>query len=110
MTKRIKDDLRMQIIQFLPEALDKALMSYRLFASQLRYKKTTDFKAHHDAGKVALAHVELLLKLAKWVEPELSKSKRDHDVINLEEMIVNARQEVRRHNKMRGDNQGADIT
>lgn len=60
---------RAQIAGFLPRALGTAIKSYDNFLSKKQGEtKPEDFKAHHDACKVALAHIELLVRLAKWVE------------------------------------------
>ncbi len=74
---KIEEKTREQIATFLPEALNKALSSYQDFASGhntgSQKTKTDDvpqdakaFKDHHDACKVAIAHIQLLIKLAEW--------------------------------------------
>ncbi|MCB9988647.1 MAG: hypothetical protein H6868_04835 [Rhodospirillales bacterium] len=70
MTDTISDATRAQIAEFLPRALGTAIASYELFFDRQPEEKEDpkDFKAHHDACKVAIAHIELLIKLAKWAE------------------------------------------
>ncbi len=55
---------RERIAKFLPKALETALSSYRNFSRAKPESGAEHFKKHHDACKVALAHIELLLKLA----------------------------------------------
>lgn len=61
---------RAEVAQFLPSALKTALKSYRQFMAQDVAQTPKEFGAHHTAGKVALAHVDLLLKLARWADLE----------------------------------------
>lgn len=64
---------RAQIAAMLPQAIESAMLSYQNFLdrkdSPSEKKSSADlFKDHHNACKVALAHVALLLKLAKWAD------------------------------------------
>lgn len=76
---KIDERTRTQIAAFLPDAIQTAIQSYQDFADEQvtipcdKDKKATNntsknFKDHHDACKVAIAHIELLLKLAKWAD------------------------------------------
>lgn len=68
---RIEDKTRESIAAFLPDILDKALVSYAAFAeSDMPGTEAKDFTAHHNACKVAIAHIELLIKLARWADME----------------------------------------
>ena len=66
--EKTEEMTRGQIAAFLPRALATAIASYDLFLGQTDMNDPQKFKAHHDACKVALAHIELLLKLAQWAE------------------------------------------
>ncbi|MCB1530915.1 MAG: hypothetical protein H6853_04840 [Rhodospirillales bacterium] len=70
MTKdKIKEETRLYLQEFLPEALTRALDSYHRFSErEAPQDDAKAFSAHHTACKVAIAHIELLLKLAKWAE------------------------------------------
>lgn len=70
MTKnQIKEKTRLYLQVFLPEALSRALESYHRFSKrEAPQDDAKEFSAHHTACKVAIAHIELLLKLAKWAE------------------------------------------
>ena len=65
---QIETRTRAQIAEFLPKAIDTALTSYQLFSEQDIPEEAKEFKAHHDACKVAIAHIELLIKLAGWAD------------------------------------------
>lgn len=66
----IENDSRAQIAAFLPEAIAKALNSYHGFVTRGAEDDgdAKVFAAHHTACKVAVAHIELLLKLARWAD------------------------------------------
>ncbi len=65
-----EDDMREHIAQALPLALLAAMESYQFFLEQEVSNEAKEFKAHHDAGKAAIAHIELLIKLASWAGVE----------------------------------------
>lgn len=71
---QIDDRTREHIAAFLPDAVEKAINSYLKFAkkgvktNEDDETEPSDFKSHHDACKVAIAHIELLLKLAQWAD------------------------------------------
>lgn len=68
---RIENKTRESIAAFLPDILDKALLSYAAFAeNNAPGDEAKDFTAHHNACKVAIAHIELLIKLARWADLE----------------------------------------
>lgn len=67
MTRRSKKMItqsRDDIAKFLPDALAKAFRSYHEFMEQDVPEDAKGFGAHHTAAKVAIAHIELLMKLA----------------------------------------------
>ena len=66
--QKIEDDTRRRIAAFLPGAIAKALGSYELFSGQDAPDEAKEFTAHHNACKVAIAHIELLIKLARWAD------------------------------------------
>lgn len=69
---KIEQRMREDIATFLPNAIQSALKSYQSFseeeAADPKVTKAKNFKDHHDACKVAIAHIELLIKLAKWAD------------------------------------------
>jgi hypothetical protein len=83
----IESQSRDQIAAVLPEAINKALESYHHFvATQAPYDDPKGFAAHHSAGKVAIAHIELLLKLARFVDLPTEAAKAQ----NLQEAMMAA--------------------
>ncbi len=94
--KPIDDAARKAAAIFLPEAMNAAIKSYSEFlakkADDNEEMDAKEFKAHHDACKVALAHIDLLLKLAGYVmagENDLAERKR------IDAMIHEAETELR---------------
>jgi hypothetical protein len=63
-SKKMITKSRDDIARFLPEALEKAFQSYHHFMGQDVPEDAKGFGAHHTAAKVAIAHIELLMKLA----------------------------------------------
>lgn len=70
----IEHATREQIAEFLPEAIKLAVASYRHF---MMTEEDLDenaniikrqFAVHHKEAKIAISHIELLIKLAKWAD------------------------------------------
>lgn len=93
-------DINKQIKNFLPLALRRALNSYERFCENKDQKIDADFKAHHDACKVAIAHVELLVKLAERTVPKDSQDTQDKELAKL---IMDAALEVKNSKACKGD-------
>lgn len=100
MTDPFTPDIRDQIAMFLPQALENAIQSYDEFlkrkeeaadncsAEETEERKkerspSDDFKKHHDACKVALAHMELILKMADKAGLESSVEDKRADFLRL---------------------------
>ena len=92
----IEDYTRLQIAEFLPDAIDRALLSYNEILESEEPEKSTKFKARHDACKVAVAHIQLLIKLAKWADlpEEAVKDMGEDKQEQLRCMIENAGSEI----------------
>ncbi len=93
-TPEIEVQTRAQIAETLPKALDKAITSYHEFMDDGDADAAGDFKNHHAACKAALAHIELLLKLAEMVDIDADKTFN-----NLQVMLKNAQNELEGHNE-----------
>ncbi len=89
----IHADTRQQIIQFLPDALKTALDSYHRFSAGEIPEDSKGFSAHHNACKVAIAHIELLLKLAGWAFQN-TKNSDDQTYKELQTMLQCAEAEL----------------
>jgi hypothetical protein len=63
---------REQVRQYLPAALDKAFQSYNSYTQ--REVTEEKFSTHHTACKVAIAHIQLLIKLGEWAEMDVEES------------------------------------
>lgn len=88
----IEDDMRGRLAGFLPRALEMALASYR-HVSIRKKDDVADIKKQHEACKVAVAHVELLLKLARRVDvmPQEDHAAEDEEMRGI---LEEARREI----------------
>lgn len=93
--------MRATIAGHLPEAFQAAIDSYRAFYDQPLPEDAKAFSAHHAACKAAIAHLQLLIKLAAWVEGDAS----DFDAERLSEHMQAAAEELNRTPVW----QGADV-
>ncbi len=63
-----------QVREFLPDAIKTAFESYRAFMQQdVSAAPPKEFSDHHGACKAAIAHVNLLIKLAEWAELDMER-------------------------------------
>ncbi len=60
--------LRRRLAGLLPARIEAALAGYHDFAGTAPPDDAKGFAAWHAAAKAALAHVDLLVKLARWAE------------------------------------------
>lgn len=66
---KIEIATREQIAAFLPDAIRLAVESYRGFMqTEQKIINRKDFADHHKSAKVAISHIELLIKLARWAD------------------------------------------
>lgn len=90
--KIIEARTREQIAEFFPSALEKAIQSYR--DHMAKPYKPEDFADTHKQAKVALAHIELLIKLAKWADLSATEGKPSRDQVILEDLLLEAQIEL----------------
>jgi hypothetical protein len=95
---KIESRMRKDIAVFLPMAMQAAIMSYQNFleeeATSDEPRNAKSFKEQHDACKIAIAHIDLLIKLAKWADippPELQDASQQKI---MQTMIENAQAEL----------------
>lgn len=95
----IKDYAREQIAKALPGFMKNVLDSYKQFSSMPATENSKEFKERHDASKVAVGHIQLLMKLAALVDCAEDKSQQDKQDknIRLREMIENATLEIKKY-------------
>lgn len=92
--KEMNEQIRGHLVQTLPDALYMALEVYKDFAGT-QHEDAADFKKHQEACKAAVAHIELLIKLAANVSDMLPKDSQEHE--DLSQLIQNAMDEVARY-------------
>ena len=107
---------RVQIATFLPAAIEKAVESYRahMERGESGYKnpsadtKSSDvekaaaaFVALHKDAKVALAHIELLIKLAKWADLPDATLESAAETQRIEDLLAAAQAELDGENGQR---------
>jgi hypothetical protein len=94
MTDMIVDDAtRKAVAEFLPRAVESVFQSYMEFmekgVSGKGKDETKDFAEHHKAGKIAIAHMELLFKMGRWAKIDLDDRQKE-----IHALILKARDEV----------------
>ncbi len=97
---------REHIAAFLPNALSKALHSYHEFIDSDIPTDSKGFAAYHSAAKIAISHVELLMKMAKSSAPP-PKEIKDNDG-DISSMIARAEMEVKSYKKRQGNKGNID--
>lgn len=60
------DAVREKLSNLLPPLMENAALSYQAFAALQPPEDAKGFAGHHAACKAALAHLDLLAKLARW--------------------------------------------
>jgi hypothetical protein len=92
--EKIEAHSRTQIAKFLPNALSVVLKNHQEFLKEKMPTEVADYKKHQEACKVALAHIQLLTKLAAWadiIDPSVEQARKQTE---LNEDVVRARREI----------------
>ncbi len=92
--------MRTTLLRYLPAAFDKTLSAYKKFSSQPQDQEASEFKKHHDACKIALSHVQELIKIAEKIRVLNSESLKKEQAIDeamLQTLIENAQKELNSH-------------
>ncbi|MFN3700115.1 MAG: hypothetical protein ACK4VI_01175 [Alphaproteobacteria bacterium] len=94
-TLTLQEQSRVQIAEFLPGAIARALTSYFAFSkASPDEQECKDFAARHNAAKAAISHIELLVKLAKWADlPDPALENADEND-RLSRLIESATKEI----------------
>ncbi len=82
-------DMRAQLCSLLPRAMQNAIESYQQFAQQIAPDDAKHFIVHHNACRAALAHLDALSKLGRWLvaqHPQLETTDE------LQPLLLRARQ------------------
>ncbi len=79
MTEQQKQDLtRAQIIEFLPGSILKAVKSYQDFIeSEGSLTKSKEYAEKQRAGRMAIAHIDLLIKFTAQMESQIPTEHAD---------------------------------
>jgi len=81
--------LRRQLAQTLPDRIAAAVGGYESFVQSAPSDDAKGFAAWHAAAKAALAHVDSLVKLARWAEGGSAASAGEED--GIEGLLARAR-------------------
>lgn len=93
-SEKASPSMRAQLIEFLPQALATALKAYQSFAKTPVPEEPAAFKSYHEAFKAAIAHIELLTKLAAWADlPDPGAQDSERQVV-LGALVERAKAEV----------------
>lgn len=96
----IEHSTREQIAEFLPEAIRLAVSSYRQFMKteeEIDDKgniSSRNFSDHHKQAKIAISHIELLIKLAKWADLPDKSVVGDVEAAYLQGLMMKAEAEI----------------
>lgn len=106
MTK-IENKMRRSIAATLPHAMRIAVNSYKRFSEgekrawealtneeKEKTSRAKAFKEHHDACKVAIAHIKLLIELAQWADISMADMKEELHNSELAGLLVQVQQEM----------------
>lgn len=83
------DTLRRTLAASLPARIQSALDGYERFTALEPPEDAKGFAAWHAAAKAALAHVEVLVKLARWAEGNSEDAAEDGG--GIDRMLADAR-------------------
>jgi hypothetical protein len=99
----IENQTRQQIAEFLPEAIELTVTSYKKFMRDGPKEKTENsrrtgsenaFTDHHKSAKIAISHIELLIKLAKWADLPDQEIIGEKGAEYLQSLMVKAEAEI----------------
>lgn len=88
----IENATREQIAEFLSEAIALTVGSYREHMNRTINKD--NFSEHHKQAKVAISHIELLIKLARWADLPDTQVAGDENAKYLQALMRKAEAEV----------------
>ncbi len=96
----IEAGMRQSVARALSDSIDITLRSYERFMELSNPgDDSKDFKAHHEACKAAIMHIELLIKLVQLVDSQDASKKSADDQAVLSKALADAKHEVERYRK-----------
>lgn len=84
----VLSDIRAQLRDLLPRAVRGAVASYQDFSENVTPDDAKQFIVHHNACRAALAHLESLSKLTRWL---LAEHPQPSDRDDLQPLLLQAR-------------------
>lgn len=99
----VEQATREQIAAFLPEAIQLTFASYKDHMSNPIGKD--GFEAHHKQAKIAISHIELLIKLAKWADLPDTKVAGDENAKYLQTLMSTAQAEISAYEEPNGEDE-----
>ena len=104
MTHKVQDDTKKRIAEFLPDVIAQALNTYHEFATSTPVEADAKkFAAQQAACKAAVAHIELLVKLARWAELPDPKAPDHNRQIMIGALVQEAQAEIEAYNTDSGE-------
>lgn len=86
--------LKKNLKQALPQKIAEAIASYNEFTMMDVPEDAKSFSAHHSACKSAMAHIDALLKLARWSEEEFLKDDKSREKDDLSILLKKAKEAI----------------
>lgn len=89
MTIKFEDFARSEITDILEETIEKAVASYYCYAKKdLKEENAKDVTEYHKVCKVAAAHLDLLIKLARWADKTGTSEEDDRTLEEAQEELA----------------------
>lgn len=85
------ETIKRALAEELPRAIERALESYADFSARSFPLDAKEYDAHHKACKAALAHLDALAKLVKWVEDNDTSPQTRDTTTPMQSMLTQAR-------------------
>lgn len=90
------DAFRNDLLADLPGLLGKAMAAYARFAEDCPTDDPKTFLAYQAGCRAALAHIHLLVTLARWARPAVGDSTPGLDPYQLDQLVAEAEAALRR--------------
>lgn len=93
------ENYRFELIDELPSLLSKVTCEYRDFTKTQNSGDVKSFAAYQTACRAALTHLQLLIKIAMWAQPDIGKNIAIDDESDLDQLILDARTAIQDYKK-----------
>lgn len=85
------ETIKLALAEELPRAIERALESYADFSARSFPLDAKEYDAHHKACKAALAHLDALTKMVKWLEENDTSPETLDTIAPMQSMLTQAR-------------------